>query len=247
MKERENEGGKTKKKIKQRKEPEFARCALIFGTKIAGEKVFKDFAQPSSYESEFLHYVTNPDGEIQWIPPNKTPEQEDRIDTTSTDIPKIPHGPLSVRAQGLLKKLRREVLRNGTMLFTTIPGSETPENRDNIKESQDNLLAYRRSPAKIRPLNDFQRFRDNDGESPFIREFCTKLARDIAAEIGAPGAETMVVYSVRYVKSPAKELRLARRGYGPGVMVVVLEANSDYELEVARIKPGLRQTGVTRN
>ena len=90
----------------------------------------------------------------------------------------------------------------------------------------------------------FIRFRPNEAESKFIRKYCTKVARAIAAEIGVPGAETMEVYSVRYVVDPAEEFHIDRRGYGPGVMVVVLSSTSDYELVLARIKAGFRQTGI---
>ena len=249
-KEREKLGGGGKKKKKKTKklgmEPEFERFAFIFGTSTVGEKAFKDFAAPSSYESEFLHYVKRADGDIEWIlPPKKAPEEEDRIDTTSTDVPQIPHGPVSKGVLSSLQKLKRNIVQKGTMLFTTIPETETPENRENIMEAQGNMMRHKLSDAAIRPLNDFIKFRPGDPESSFIREYCTKVARAIATEIGVPGAETMEVYSVRYVVAPAEDLHQDRRGYGPGVLVVVLESNSDYELEVVRIKQGFRQTGVT--
>ena len=238
--------GKKKKKRKLGKEPEFKRGALIFGTSTKGEQAFPDFAAPSSFESEFIHYVKSPDGDITWIlPPTKAPEEEDRIDTTSTDVPQIPHGPVSKSVQSSLQRVKRTVVNHGTMLFTTIPESETQKNRENIKETQENMMAHKLSKAEIRPLNDFITFQPDDPESPRIREFCTQLARDIAKQIGVSDAETMVVYSVRYVEDPAEEFHIDRRGYGPGVMVVVLWSISDYELVVARIKAGLRQTGGT--
>jgi hypothetical protein len=198
----------------------------------------------SSFESEFIHYTKSADGDITWIlPPTKAPEEEDRIDTTSTDVPEIPHGPLSKHVMQSLQKLKRAVVDYGTMVFT-IPETETQENRENIKEAQDNMMAHKLSRAEIRPVNDFIRFKSDECESPYIRKYCTKVARAIAAEIGVPGAETMEVYSVRYVEDPAEEFHIDRRGYGPGVMVV-LGLTSDYELLVARIKAGLRQTGGT--
>ena len=237
---------KGKKKNKKRgKEPDFQRGALIFGTSTVGEQAFPDFAPPSSFESEFIHYTKSENGEITWIlPPKKAPEEEDRIDTTSTDVPEIPHGPVSKGNLSSLQKLKKAVVDHGTMLFTTIPETETQSNRENIKEAQENMMANKLSNAKIRPLNDFIRFRPNEAESKFIRKYCTKVARAIAAEIGVPGAETMEVYSVRYVEDPAEEFHIDRRGYGPGVMVVVLSSTSDYELVLARIKAGFRQTGI---
>jgi hypothetical protein len=215
------------------------RGAVIFGVHIKGDPTHPDFPAPGTYESEFNHYDQLPDGRILWTL-KKAPAPEDRIDAEWEGDPEIPHGPLSDAVLRRLQRLKNDLVKNGTIVFTTIP-----KDQKNIQEAQDNMLKYRCSDADLRSVNNFMRFDPNNAESPFIREFYTKLAREMAKEIGVPHWETMEVYSIRYVNEPATEFHIDRRGLGPGVMVGVLNSTSPYPLVVARIKSGLRPTGVT--
>ena len=221
------------------KNRKLTRGAVIFGVHIEGDPTHPDFPASGTYESEFYHYDQQPDGRILWTL-KKAPAPEDRIDADWEDAPEIPHGPLSEGVVRRLQRLKNDLAKNGTIVFTAIP-----KDQKNIQEAQDNMFKYRCSKPDLRSVNNFERFETNNADSPYIRDFYTKLARAMAKEIGVSHAETMEVYSIRYVNQPATELHIDRRGLGPGVMVGVLNSTSPYPLVVARIKSGLRPTGVT--
>ena len=165
---------------------------------------------------------------------NSEPEPEDGNDTEFTQVPDVPHGLLSDAVLRSVQRVISEIKKHGTMVFT-----ET--NNANIKEARKNML---KSNANLRPINDFIRFKHGEAESPFIRDFCTKLVRTIATELRVPDAQYMVAESARHVIDPADLLHIDSPVLGPGVLVVATGAQSAYKVRLARMKEGCRAGGV---
>jgi hypothetical protein len=176
--------------------------------------------------------------------PGKRTVSEDRIDTEFTKVPDIPHGSLSDKALRPLRRLISEIRNHGTMVFTTMPISDTETNNTNVKEVQQNMLNFPCSDPKLREINDFIKFKQGDPDSLYIHEYCTKVVRTIATELRVPDAQYLVAESARYVTAPAGQLRTDRPGLGSGVLVVATSEQSAYKLILARMKKGCRAGGV---
>ena len=196
--------------------------------------------EKTTFRSEFTHYKKT-GSKIEYD--NTEPEPDDRLDTLFTQIPGIPHGSLSAGALKPLKKLKANIKKFGPMVFYEISANEHPSFKTNMKEAQDNMLAYPWSDPPLRRINDYIRNSDMPG-AVFIRSLVTSIARTIAVELRVPDAEYLEVDSVRYVKARAGQYHQDRPGYGPNPMVVVTKSNSAYKVMMARIKPGCRAEGV---
>ena len=198
---------------------EVVRNVVVFGVRIPGKRTVSE------------------EGHLD----NSEPEPEDGIDTEFTQVPDVPHGLLSDAVLRSVQRVISEIKKHGTMVFTTMPKSDTETNNANIKEARKNML---KSNANLRPINDFIRFKHGESESPFIRDFCTKLVRTIATELRVPDAQYMVAESARHVIDPADLLHIDSPVLGPGVLVVATGAQSAYKVMLARMKEGCRAGGV---
>ena len=217
-----------------------------------------DLLRKESYLSYLYHYRYKDQGIARTAPPKaKVIEYiqkdgqvraEDLIDTGSTDVPEIPHGPLSDENFKRLRTLASGVRATGKMLifsrFDSGMERETPENKENLKEAYENMKQWPAlSWSKIAEYNDHQK-KDKDRsnpDAPTIREVWNNMAREIARELGEPDAEGFQVFSVRLVDAAALSYHLDQQGLGPTVMVVVLDTNDAYRVLFAKVKQGNRQ------
>ena len=171
---------------------------------------------------------------------------EGLIDTESTLVPAIPHGPLSEKTFNSLQVQIAGLRRQGVLLFTGITGTgsgmenETQENKRNLEEALANLMKYPLLTSEPVPINNFMKTQNNqnNAEKPTIRGKWNKISRAMGTDLGVPDAEHFEVFSVHLVDDAALRSHNDRLGLGQSVYVTVLNTNDAYKVLFAAVKQG---------
>ena len=171
---------------------------------------------------------------------------EGLIDTESTLVPAIPHGPLSDKTFKSLQAQKGGLERQGILLFTGITGdrsgmeNETQENKRNLEEALENIMKYPLLNSVPVRYNNFEKPQRDQGtaEKPTIRGKWNKLARAVGTDLGVRDAEHFEVFSVHLVDDAALRCHNDRLGLGQSVYVTPLETNDAYKVLFAAVKQG---------
>ena len=215
-----------------------------------------DLLRKESYLSHLYHYRYLKQGvvrgalprekEIVYIQKEEQVPAEDLIDTKSTELPDIPHGPLEEKLFSRLKRAAGGVHHAGKLIlfskYDTGMEHETPANKANLKEAYENIKNNlpRLVKSEIVECNDYQRMDPKNPESPTIREAWTQVARGMGRDLGVPDAQRFQVFAVRLVDQAALSFHLDQLGLGPSVYVGVLKTEDAYKVLLAKVKQGPR-------
>ena len=233
------------------------RLVIIISGHFPGDPTVSEHGllRKGSYLSNLYHYRYKNQGVAREAPPREKEvesiqeveqvQAEDLIDTQSTEVPEIPHGPLSNDVFKRLRSLAYGVKSTGKLIifskFDSGMEQETPENKANLKEAYENMKNWPfLSDSDIVEYNDHQKKdRDRgDPQAPTVRSIWNAVARDMARDLCVPGAEGFHVFSVRIVKAAALRYHLDQQGFGPSVMVGVLTTEDAYKVLFAKVKQG---------
>lgn len=171
---------------------------------------------------------------------------EGLIDTESTLVPSIPHGPLSEKTFKSLLAQTEGLRRQGVLLFTGITGTgsgmenETLENKRNLEEALANIMKYPLLNSVPVPYNNFEKTKrdQNTAEKPTIRGKWNKIARAMGTDLCVKDAEHFEVFSVLLVDDAALRKHNDRLGLGQSAYVTVLKTNDAYKVLFAAVKQG---------
>jgi hypothetical protein len=230
------------------------RLVIIISGHFPGDPTVSEHGllRKGSYLSNLYHYRYKNQGvareapsekEVEYIQEVEQVRAEDLIDTKSTEVPEIPHGPLSMEIFKRLRQLARGVRNTGKLIifskFESGMEHETSENKANLKEAYENMINWPfLSDSQIVEYNDHQRKDQRNPQSPTVRSIWNTIARAMAKDLRVPGAEGFHVFSVRIVKEAALRYHLDQKGLGPSVMVGVLTTKDAYKVLFAKVKQG---------
>ena len=233
---------------------EVERVLCVIGGRFPGDPTTSehDRLRKKSYMSHLYHYgYTNQavardapvsERKSKYIEKDAQARAENLIDTESTAVPEIPHGPLSHENFERLKREARN-LRRGVILFTGLEDEwekETPENKRNLLEAHENLRKSRLLGKKpilinkhVKPDRD-----SSDADKPTIRAKWNTIARANLNDLNVADADDFEVESVHLVNDLAGRYHYDLLGLGQTVIVTALETNEPYYVLFAAVKQG---------
>ena len=231
------------------------RVVMIISGHFPGDPTVSEHGllRKGSYLSNLYHYRYKNQGVareallrekmVEYIPEDEQVRAEDLIDTDSTEVPEIPHGPLSQEIFNRLRRLANGRKRSGKLIifskFDSGMEQETPENKANLKEAYENIKNWPRlTNSKIVQYNDHEKKDQTKPQAPTVRSLWNTLARDMARDLCVPDAKGFQVFAVRVVDEAALSYHLDQLGFGPSVMVAVLETKDAYKVLFAKVKQG---------
>jgi hypothetical protein len=236
-------------------EGDVERVVIIISGHFPGDPTVSEHGllHKGSYLSHLYHYRYKNQGvarealprekKVEYIPEDEQVRAEDLIDTDSIEVPEIPHGPLSQEIFKSLRRLARGRKSSGKLIifskFDSGMEQETAENKANLKEAYENIKNWPRlTNSKIVEYNDHEKKDQTNPQAPTIRSLWNTFARNMARDLGVPDAKGFQVFGVRVVDEAALSYHLDQLGFGPSVMVAVLETKAAYKVLVAKVKQG---------